>query len=105
LPFIATEDILMVAVQRGGDRQDLHERIRRHAQAAGEQVKRFARPNDLVERLKSDPAFAGVRWQRILDGLQYVGLAPQQTRTFVRDVRRILRRLSLAVPPRHQPQV
>ncbi len=84
LPFIATEDILMEAARRGGDRQELHERIRRHAQAAGEQVKRWAKPNDLIERLSADPAFAGLRWERVLDPRRYTGLAAEQTRDFLR---------------------
>jgi adenylosuccinate lyase len=84
LPFISSEDILMVAVQRGGDRQALHERIRKHAVRAGAQVKQHGRPNDLVERLKGDSAFAGINWNRLLDAKRYVGLAPQQTRAFLR---------------------
>ena len=85
LPFMATEEILMAAVARGGDRQELHECIRRHAQKAGEQVKKHGRPNDLIERLKGDPAFAGIRWSRLLDPKRHVGLAPQQTREYVKE--------------------
>lgn len=93
LPFIATENILMEATQRGGDRQVLHERIRRHAQRAGEQVKRHGKPNDLIRRLQADDAFAGLEWKRVLDARRYVGLAPQQTRAFLRGpVRAILRK-------------
>jgi len=84
LPFIASEEILMAAVARGGDRQELHERIRRHAQRASEQVKKHGRPNDLIERLKADPAFAGIRWSRLLDPKRHVGLAPQQTREYLK---------------------
>ena len=84
LPFIATEDILMEAVAKGGDRQDLHERIRQHSQAAAEQIKLHGKPNDLIERLKSDPAFAKVKWSKMLDPKRYVGLAPQQTRDFLK---------------------
>ncbi len=86
LPFIASEDILLEAARRGGDRQALHERIRRHAQAAGEQVKRHGRPNDLIARLRADPALAAVRWARVLEPRRYVGLAPRQTRAFLRTV-------------------
>lgn len=86
LPFIATEEMLMAAVEAGGDRQALHERLRRHSQAAGEQVKRHGRPNDLLERLGADEAFAGVEWSKVLDARRYVGLAPQQTRDFLRRV-------------------
>lgn len=84
LPFLATEDILMAAVARGGDRQELHERIRKHSRKAAEQIKRYGQSNDLLERLKSDPAFAKVRWAPVLDPPHYVGLAPQQTRAFLR---------------------
>jgi adenylosuccinate lyase len=84
LPFIATEDVLMEAVARGGDRQDLHERIRRHAQKAGAQVKQHGRPNDLVERLRGDAAFAGIDWSKVLDARRYTGLAAQQVREYLR---------------------
>ncbi|HPM22751.1 MAG TPA: adenylosuccinate lyase [Phycisphaerae bacterium] len=83
LPFIASEDMLVEATARGGDRQVLHERIRRHAQAAARQVKQHGRPNDLIERLQGDPAFARVKWARVLEARRYVGLAPQQTREFL----------------------
>lgn len=96
LPFIASEDILMAAAARGGDRQALHERIREHAQAAGEQIKRHGRPNDLIERLKKDPTFADVDLRSMLDARRYVGLAPQQTRAFLRThIRPLLRRLKI----------
>lgn len=104
LPFIASENILMAAVRTGGDRQELHERIRRHSQAAGEQVKRYGRANDLIERLCGDAAFSRVRWQAVLDARRYVGLAPQQVRAYLRGVvRPLLRRARCAPPP--PPQV
>jgi len=84
LPFIATEEILMEAAAKGGNRQELHERIRQHAQQAGEQVKKHGRPNDLLQRLKADPAFARIKWSRVLDAKRYIGLAPQQTQEFLR---------------------
>ena len=84
LPFIATEDILMVAAGRGGDRQELHERIRKHAQQAGRDVKTRGKPNDLIDRLAADPALAAVKWSKLLDPKRYVGLAPRQTRDFLR---------------------
>ncbi len=101
LPFIASEEILMAAVAAGGDRQALHERIRRHALDAAEQVKRFGRANDLVPRLQRDPAFESVNLSNLLSAERYVGLAPQQTRRFVREVATpLLRRLkSRALPP------
>ena len=88
LPFIASEDILMAAVARGGDRQDLHERIRKHAQAAGRRVKHEGKPNDLIALLQRDPAFTKVDFSGLLDPNRYVGLAPQQTRDFVNKIAR-----------------
>lgn len=93
LPFIATEEILLEAAARGGDRQELHERIRRHAQLAGQQVKQHGKPNDLLARLRADPAFSKVHWSRALDPRRYVGLAAEQTRTYLRThVRPLLAR-------------
>jgi len=83
LPFLATENILMAAVRAGGDRQDLHERIRRHSQSAAEQVKRHGKPNDLIERLQSDDAFAAVDIDAVLDPSKFTGRAPQQVDEFL----------------------
>ncbi len=95
LPFIATEDILMQAAARGGDRQELHERLRRHSHAAAARIKGAGEPNDLLERLRGDPAFAAVRWDRLLSPKKFVGLAPQQTREFLRrEARPLLRRFA-----------
>jgi len=85
LPFMATEEILMAAVQAGGDRQELHERIRVHSQAAAAEVKQHGRPNDLIDRLAGDTAFAGVDLSSALDPQRYVGRAPEQVDAFVRD--------------------
>jgi adenylosuccinate lyase len=92
LPFMATEEVIMAGVKAGGDRQDLHERIRRHALAAAEQVKQMGRPNDLMERLRNDDAFRAVDLEGALDPSAYVGRAPQQTDAFVRDVVEPIRR-------------
>ena len=86
LPFMATENILMAAVTAGGDRQLLHERIRQHSHAAGAVVKLEGRPNDLLERLAADEAFAGTDWQTALDPAHFVGRAPQQVDEFVAQV-------------------
>lgn len=86
LPFMATETILMDAVARGGDRQDLHERIRRHSVAAGAVVKQQGQPNDLLDRLRGDAAFAGLDFERALDPARYVGRAPQQVDEFLAEV-------------------
>ncbi len=106
LPFMATEEILMDAVTRGGDRQALHERIRQHAQRAGLQVKQGGGPNDLIDRLKADPDFAGINWARTLDPRRFIGLAPQQTRTYLRTVvRPLLRRNARRIVPEEQLRV
>jgi len=86
LPFMASENIMMAAVQQGGDRQELHEIIREHSQAAAAQVKREGKPNDLLERLKAEPAFAGVDLEAVLDPSSFVGRAPQQVDAFIADV-------------------
>src|SRR5678816_2034027 len=86
LPFMATEEVLMAAVQKGGDRQELHERIRRHSLDAAAQVKQQGRPNDLIERLKGDVAFAGIDLTSVMDPNRFVGRAPQQVDAFVREV-------------------
>ncbi len=82
LPFIATEDILMAAVKAGGDRQDLHERIRRHSMAAAESVMNGG-DNDLVERLKNDGAFGRVKLDGLLRPERYVGRSAEQVREFL----------------------
>ena len=86
LPFMATENILMAAVKAGGNRQELHEKIRLHSQAAAAQVKKLGKPNDLVGRLKADIAFAKVNFEKILKPGAYIGRAPQQVDEFVRSI-------------------
>jgi adenylosuccinate lyase len=86
LPFMATEAILMAGVRAGGDRQDLHERIRVHSQAAAQQVKAQGKPNDLIERLKGDEAFSNVDIDGLMDPSAFVGRAPQQVDEFLAEV-------------------
>ena len=86
LPFMATEDILMTAVAAGGDRQDLHEHIRQHSQAAAAVVKNDGKPNDLLQRLAKDSAFAGIDLDAAMDAKQYVGRAPEQVDEFIAEV-------------------
>ena len=86
LPFMATENILMAAVAAGGDRQDLHERIRRHSQAAAARVKEDGSHNDLLGRLAADPAFAKIDLAAAVEPSQYVGRAPQQVDEFIAQV-------------------
>ncbi len=87
LPFMATEEILMRAVQAGGDRQVLHEQIRIHARAAAERMKGGASDNDLFTRLAADRAFAAVAAQlpEIAAGGSLVGRAPQQVDEFLAE--------------------
>src|SRR6185295_13799935 len=83
LPFMATEEILMAAVRAGGDRQQLHELIRRHSQAAAEQVKSHGRANDLIHRLQQDAAFTKLNITQLCNPSQFIGRAPQQTEHFI----------------------
>jgi adenylosuccinate lyase len=86
LPFMATENILMAAVKAGGNRQKLHEKIRQHSHAAAEQVKKFGKRNDLIDRLAADDAFSKVDFKTVLNAKNYIGRAPQQVDEFVKDV-------------------
>jgi adenylosuccinate lyase len=86
LPFMATEEILMAGVRAGGDRQELHELIRRRSLEAAEQVKQHGRANDLIDRLKNEPALAKVNLGNVLNPSAYVGRAPQQVEQFVASV-------------------
>ena len=83
---MATEEILMAGVRAGGDRQILHELIRRHSQAAASQVKDLAQPNDLLERLAKEPVFAAVNLKAVLDPARFIGRAPNQVEEFVAAV-------------------
>lgn len=87
LPFMATENILMACVKRGGDRQELHEVIRTHAQAAAAEVKEHGRENDLLERLAADPAIGMSRAEidALLDVRAFVGRAPEQVTEFIAE--------------------
>jgi adenylosuccinate lyase len=86
LPFMATETILMHAVQAGGDRQELHERIRRHAFAAAGRMKE-GEEADLVERIAADPAFPvdADAIRALMDPRRFVGRAPEQVDAFLAD--------------------
>jgi adenylosuccinate lyase len=83
LPYMATENILMAAVTQGSDRQAVHERIRQHSLAVTSAMKEGGGKNDLLERLRADPLFAGVDFERTLDQRHFVGRAPQQVDEFV----------------------
>ena len=87
LPFMATENIMMDAVKAGGDRQELHERIRVHSMAAGKVVKEEGKENDLLERIAADPAF-NMNMDQLLAIMKpenFVGRAPIQTEEYIRD--------------------
>ncbi|MCI1958683.1 MAG: adenylosuccinate lyase [Clostridia bacterium] len=88
LPFMATENIMMDAVKRGGNRQELHERIRQHSMAAGKVVKTEGKKNDLLERIAADPMFGLTidDLNSIMDAKNFVGRAPQQTEEFITDI-------------------
>ncbi|MDO5145962.1 MAG: adenylosuccinate lyase [Eubacteriales bacterium] len=87
LPFMATENIMMDAVKAGGDRQELHEKIRQHSMAAGRIVKEEGKENDLLERIAADDAFGMnlEQLQAIMKPENFVGRAPEQTEEYLRD--------------------
>ena len=85
LPFMAMENIMMEAVKRGGNRQELHEKIRQHSLAAGKRIKEDGLDNDLIRRISEDPAF-GVDEQTLntcLNPADYTGRSSEQTEEFV----------------------
>ena len=84
LPFLATEDLMMEAVKRGGDRQQLHEIIRRHSMAATARMKEGL-PCDLLDRLAADPAFGLTRQEldALMEPKRYIGRCPQQVAQFL----------------------
>ncbi len=95
LPFMATENILMACVKRGGDRQELHEVIRTHSQAAAAVVKDEGGDNDLLDRLAGDPAIGMSRTEleAALDVMEFVGRAPAQVTEFIaHDIQPVLER-------------
>lgn len=87
LPFMASENILMEAVKRGGDRQVLHEKIRQYSMEAGRRVKEDGQPNDLLRRIAADPAFAldEQELDRLLDPAAFIGRAPEQVDAFLSE--------------------
>ncbi len=94
LPFMATENIMMEAVKKGGDRQELHEKIRVYSMEAGSVVKNEGKPNDLLSRIVKDPAF-GLKEEdlnKMLDPKLYIGRCPEQVDTFLNEaIRPILK--------------
>jgi adenylosuccinate lyase len=102
LPFMASEDLLLAAAARGVDRQHAHEVIRAHSQAAAHAVKAEGRPNDLLQRLRADPLFAGLDVGAALEPSRFTGRAAEQVDRFVAEVAAPIRaryRESLAEEP------
>ena len=87
LPFMASENIMMDAVKRGGNRQELHERIRLHSIEAGKNVKDLGLPNNLIDLIAADPAFGMTREELTahLEPARYIGRCPQQVEEFLND--------------------
>jgi adenylosuccinate lyase len=87
LPFMATETILMHATARGGDRQELHERIRRHAMAAAHRMKEEGADADLLDRIAADGAFdlSAQELEALMDARRFVGRAPEQVVHFLEE--------------------
>ena len=99
LPFMATEAIIMACVKAGGDRQDVHEAIRRHSMEASRRVKEDGAENGLLELIRQDPAFAAVHGQldQLLDPARFIGRCPQQVEAFLRtDIDPLLARWAAA---------
>ena len=88
LPFMATENIMMSAVKKGGDRQELHEKLRVHSQAAARVVKEEGGQNDLIDRIAADPAFMVSREEieAILDPANFTGRSAEQVDEFLADI-------------------
>ncbi len=87
IPFMATENIIMESVKKGGDRQELHEEIRVHSMEAGRQVKEFGKPNDLLERIAKDPMF-GLSEEdvaKLTEPSDYIGRSARQTEEFIAE--------------------
>jgi adenylosuccinate lyase len=100
-PYMATENILMEAVARGGDRQELHERIRQHSHAVTATLKQGAGRNDLLDRLKADSAFTAVDFAKTADPASLIGRAPQQVDEFLaQEVAPIRKRYSGVLWPK-----
>ena len=85
LPYMETENIMMRAVEAGGDRQDLHERIRVHSREVARRVNAEGKSNDMIDRLRKDDAFAAVEFNTEIDPHDFVGRAPEQVDEFIND--------------------
>ena len=100
LPFMATENIMMDAVKKGGDRQAIHERIRQLSLEAGHTVKDLGQPNDLLDRITAEPTFGLSReeLETRMDPAAYIGRCPQQVEEFLKnDVQPVLKKYASAL--------
>ncbi|MCA9285812.1 MAG: adenylosuccinate lyase [Phycisphaerales bacterium] len=86
MPFLCTENLMMAAAARGADRQDAHEVIRRHSQAAAERMKSEGASNDLLARLAEEPMFTGIDLRAVLDPRAFVGRSGEQVDRFIAEV-------------------
>lgn len=87
LPFMATENIIMQAVKNGGDRQELHEKIRTHSMETAKVVKIEGKANDLIKRIVDDKSFMLTKEEidKVMDAKKYIGLAPEQVDSFLNE--------------------
>jgi adenylosuccinate lyase len=105
LPFLATENILMEAVKRGKDRQELHEKLRQHSLAASRRIKEEGLSSDLLDRISKDPSFglSTSDLNQIVNIEQFIGRAPEQVDEFLKsEVFPILKKyegMQVFIPP------
>ena len=107
LPFMATENILMHCVKAGGDRQTLHEAIRKHSVAAGKAIKQDGIDNDLLDRIAADPILGLDRKQidDIINNGDFTGIAAEQTRDYLKKVREMLSENSAFLEKTADPKI
>jgi adenylosuccinate lyase len=108
LPFMVTENIIMAAVKRGGDRQEIHEKIRVHSMEAAKQVKLEGKRNDLIDRIAADPLFRMTRAEidALLKVEDFIGRAPEQTRDFIAEtIDPLLARAATAYATVNKPEL
>lgn len=108
LPFMATENIIMAMVGRGGDRQECHERVRVLSHEAAHEVKMEGRENDLIDRVRRDAYFAPIHadLDQLLDPSTFIGRAPQQVDAFLRnEVEPALARYASAIRDKQSVQL
>jgi adenylosuccinate lyase len=108
LPFMVIENVMMAAVRKGRDRQEVHEALRKHSFAAARVVKEQGQPNDLIERLSTEPLLNGVNLDELLNPAAYTGRAVEQVKVFVEQIVGSVRKgyeAKFAVLPASEPKV